>query len=417
MGLLRALCRIILGLVFILSGFLKAIDPIGSGLKIKEYLISFHLGWFDFLSIPAGVIFAIFEFIIGVAILKGLRMKTFTLFALIFMIFFTILTFYSAIFNPVSDCGCFGEAIHLTNWETFFKNLILLACAIVLYYQRDNFKPVGSEFIERLFIGIYTLIIGFVSIYSLIILPQIDFGEYKPGTNIMEYEQYQEQEYHTIFIYSKDGHNEEFTLENLPDTTWQFIDSKTTLVNVDQNKKAKNDFVLKNINGEYIGEQVLNTDKPIFFITIYKDKKLSAKRLNNITILENIIKQNGGELYIVSGISPQRTQEIFSTIPHLNILYSDYKNVLTLNRSNRGLTYIYQGDIIAKWSAYNYPSNIKDIIKKDPEIILTKQIIGEQLFAEIFLAAILFLIVILRYVFRNLFGKYFDKLRSIESID
>ena len=104
MGFLRAFCRIILGLVFILSGFLKALDPIGSGLKIKEYLISFHLGWFDFLSIPAGMVFAIFEFIIGVAILKGLRMKKFTLFALIFMIFFTILTFYSAIFNPVRDC-------------------------------------------------------------------------------------------------------------------------------------------------------------------------------------------------------------------------------------------------------------------------------------------------------------------------
>lgn len=419
MGFLRALSRIILGVVFILSGFLKAIDPVGSGLKIKEYLTAFHLGWLDFISLPTGVGFAILEFIIGVAILKGLRMRFFSLVALVFMSFFTLLTLYSAIFSPVQDCGCFGEAIHLTNWQTFYKNLLLLVCALLLYFQRDNFKPVGTLFIERLFVAIYSLIIILVTVYAIINVPQIDFGEYKAGTNILEYDGYQEQEYNTTFVYSKDGKEQEFTLENLPDTSWLFVDAKTTLVTVDEQAKFNKDFVLKNKMGEYVGQEILNTDKPIFFITIYKNKPLSAKRLNKISLLYNLLLQNGAQLYIVSGVSQEATMEYLKKIPEIPVLYSDYKNVLSFNRSNRGLTYIYQGTIIAKWSAYKYPNpnKIQELLKRDPEIILTKQIINEQLFAEIFLAVIFFLIIILRYIFRNLLGKYFDKLKSIESIE
>ncbi|MEF9986533.1 MAG: DoxX family membrane protein [Bacteroidales bacterium] len=138
MHILRAISRVLIGAVFILSGFFKAIDPIGGGLKIKEYLAAFHLGFIDFMDIPFAIMLAVAEFIIGVSILKGLRMKFFAIAVFWFMLFFTMLTLYSAIYNPVKDCGCFGEAVHLTNWQTFYKNIVLILAAWILYLQRNR---------------------------------------------------------------------------------------------------------------------------------------------------------------------------------------------------------------------------------------------------------------------------------------
>ncbi|MBQ2133828.1 MAG: DoxX family protein, partial [Bacteroidales bacterium] len=136
MRILRAICRVVFGILFVFSGFIKAIDPIGSALKIKEYFGAMHLAFMDFLSIPGAILLSTTEFIIGVAILKGLRINLFSKLALWFISFFTLLTLWIYLFNPVSDCGCFGEAIHLSNKATFIKNLVLLAAALVIFLQR-----------------------------------------------------------------------------------------------------------------------------------------------------------------------------------------------------------------------------------------------------------------------------------------
>ncbi len=139
MRFLRRLCSFVFGLMFVLSGFLKAIDPVGNALKISEYLDVFHLGFLDHFSRAGAILLSTAEFIVGVALLKGLRIRLFSKIALAFISLFTILTLFVFIYNPVSDCGCFGQAIHLTNGETFVKNLILLALALFVFFQRNNF--------------------------------------------------------------------------------------------------------------------------------------------------------------------------------------------------------------------------------------------------------------------------------------
>ena len=114
MKLIRAICRFAFGILFVLSGFLKAVDPVGTSLKFKEYFGALHLDFLDFLSIPCGILLTSAEFLVGVAILKGLRIQLFSKIALGFISFFTLLTLWIAIANPVSDCGCFGEALHLS---------------------------------------------------------------------------------------------------------------------------------------------------------------------------------------------------------------------------------------------------------------------------------------------------------------
>ena len=216
MSFLRAISRFVFGVVFIVSGFLKVLDPIGFALKIKEYLNAFNLSFLDFSSIPAAIAISCTEFIIGVAILKGLKMNFFSKIALIFISFFTLLTLYSALFNPVEDCGCFGEAFTLSNWNTFFKNIVLFSLAILLYFQRYKFEPIASKFWETLYTFAYLLFALGLCAYSLFFLPPIDFGSFKAGTDLIENSRENVlKEYTSTLIYTKNGENKEFTLDNV----------------------------------------------------------------------------------------------------------------------------------------------------------------------------------------------------------
>lgn len=417
MRFLRAISRVLIGVIFILSGFFKAIDPIGGGLKIKEYLNAFHLGFLDFMSIPFSYVLAAAEFLIGVAVLKGIKMKFFSGAAFWFMVFFTILTFYSALFNPVQDCGCFGEAIHLTNWETFFKNLVLLGAAAVIFFQRKKFEPIASPRWEMIYICIYVLFIGGISGYAWIKMPQIDLGDYKAGTNLIDVEgSAPEKVYHTVFIYSKDGKEKEFGIDNLPDSTWQFVDSKTSLVSEGGEKEGV-DFILKDSTGNYVAGQILESEAPLFFASFCNTGNVPEKKKERLRRLNDTLAANGGVLYILSGLGVEETEKNFrgTGVP---LLYSDYKTVLSFNRSNGGLTYIDGGDIIEKWASGNYPFNsVRRILSRDPEVLMANGIIGDQLFAELCLVIIFFMIVIIRFVSKMLYKRYLSRLESLENLN
>ncbi len=383
---------------------MKAIDPIGNSLKIDEYLNAFHLGFLDFISMPVGILLSAAEFLIGVCILKGIKMKLFSKIALVFISFFTLLTLYSAIFNPVQDCGCFGEAVKLTNWETFFKNVVLLGCAFVVWQQKEAFKPIATPRWKYIYIGGYSALILGISLYALIYLPQIDFGIFKPGTDIASSDGAQpEHEYETLFTYSKDGKEESFTLDNLPDSSWTFVTSETKLISASSYTSRNTELILKNGHGVYVTDEILLADNPIFILSVYNYKKIGKSDLKRINRLYDSISANNAQFYILSGNSPENTEPLFSKILQhstgepVTILYSDYRSVLSLNRSNGGLTYIDNGTVVKKWSRHNYPEDIAKLLSEDSEVITAEVTIREQLFAEIMLVTVLFLILIIRF--------------------
>src|SRR5574344_58861 len=184
MSFFRALCRIIFGLTFILSGFLKLVDPVGTGLIVEEYFTLFHLGFIDNLAVYCGMLLSSLEFIIGINTLLGLRMKITSIVGLIFIFGFTLVTIYLVIFNPINDCGCFGEAIHLTNMQSFLKNVVLLLCALLIFFQRKKYVPIVPAPAEWTFVGVFWAAGLLVSINALITLPHIDFTAYKVGTDL-----------------------------------------------------------------------------------------------------------------------------------------------------------------------------------------------------------------------------------------
>ena len=221
--------RIVMGLVFVFSGFVKAIDPLGSTYKIEDYLNSFGgvFALFTPLAFVAAVALSTLELVLGINLLFKVQKNITLILTLLFMGVMTPLTLYIAIVNPVTNCGCFGDALVISNWETFFKNIIFSAFAICLYLFRDKISStLKSKTQWLMFAAFVTLGVG-ISVYSFNHLPMIDFLPYKVGVNITEAMRIPEgapsDKYETIFIYEKNGEQKEFTLENYPkgDASWK----------------------------------------------------------------------------------------------------------------------------------------------------------------------------------------------------
>ena len=181
-------CRFILAAAFVFSGFAKAVDPMGTQYKIEDYLTAFHLiNWVpSFFPLVVSVLLSCLEFSIGALLFLGIRRKVATYGAFFLMLFMTPLTLYLAIFNPVSDCGCFGDAITLSNWATFWKNVLLLTASYFTFRYRKvmfRFYTLKTEWMASLYTVCY--IFG-VSLYCLYYLPIIDFRPYHIGASFAE---------------------------------------------------------------------------------------------------------------------------------------------------------------------------------------------------------------------------------------
>jgi uncharacterized membrane protein YphA (DoxX/SURF4 family) len=293
MKFLRAISRFVIGITFVFSGLTKLMDPVGTALKTGEYLgIAGAAPWASGYVVLA-VLLSSVELIMGFSLLLGLRMKFFTHLTLFFISFFTILTFYVALFDPVTDCGCFGEALHLSNWETFFKNILLLALVIVLFFQKQKFTPVLPERWEWIVTLSFTAFFVLFSIYSYRHLPQVDLMEYRAGSDLKElsglYGNNASGMAETVLIYEKDGVEHEFTIENLPDSSYTFVDSRTIGA---EDLASRAGFAVSDSSG-YVTDSIVSIKGAFFLVTIPFVDFLSAKSTRVITDFCDSVRTNG----------------------------------------------------------------------------------------------------------------------------
>jgi len=402
MNLLRALARLIIGLTFIFSGFVKIIDPVGGGLIIGEYFKIIGIGSLPFLYQTLGVALSATELLLGISVLLGLKMKISCRVVLVFMAGFTLLTLILAIFNPIHECGCFGEALKLTNWETFLKNVFLLIFALVLYFQRDNFIPIAPRNWEWGFVGVYAILVLLLSVYSYKHLPLIDFMDYNVGTDIREKlsmsKSTEGPKLETTLIYKKEGKVKEFTINELPDSTWTFVDSRTKTTSSEPLEGIIN-FAISDREGNYVTDSLISIDGPLFITSVPYFEKLSDSDITNIKLMGEKLKELNLKHVILSGSSFMMIDSLNRDSGDAEILYTDSKTLLTMNRSNGGLIYLNDAVVSQKWSVNYLPVNtIGNIINDDPELIAAKSRIKEQLAAEIAAAIILLLVALMRYV-------------------
>ncbi len=409
MAFLLFIARIIFGTVFIISGFFKLTDPIGTGLIITEYLNAAHVGFFAFASIPVGIILSVTEFITGISILMRLRMRFFSWVGLVLTCFFTLLTLILALFNPIQDCGCFGEAIHLTNWQTFYKNIILLLCIVPIYLYRKKFRRVAPAMAERTFIGCFALIALTSSLISYFTMPFIEFGDFRTGTNIsIKLDDNEvEKEFNTVFTYRKEDVFKEFTLDDLPDSTWTFVDSKTS--SSSYFNELPFSFDVRNVRGDYITDSIVNSHKPQILMVISDISRFTHKgRWKKVSSIIDSVRFHGGDAnFLTTGYDEDVKNAIDrdSTLAD-HVLFADYKTLISLCRSNGGVVYLNDGMIVKKWYRSGVSARkVGEVIREDPDEVAARVKISQQLFYELSILFVFISIILFRYVCGIIYGK------------
>jgi uncharacterized membrane protein YphA (DoxX/SURF4 family) len=364
MKILRTIARIIIGLIFIFSGIVKAIDPLGVSYKFHDYFQAFSLGFLAPLSLTLAIFLCTVEFIAGFSVLTGLRLKTGIQIVLILMLVFTPLTLILALTNPVSDCGCFGDAIHLTNWQTFGKNLVLILLSLLLYTGRNQVRILFRSFSEWIMIFCAIVIFVLFSFVNLIYLPLIDFLPYKTGVKIADKmiipEGVQTDEYKTTFIYEKDGVRKEFDLNNFPaaDSAWKFVDQKSVLLKKGYQPPI-HDFIITSLEGEDITKNILDYSGLTLLMVSKKLDEAGKKHLEKGFDLGNYFNNKGMKFYILTASG---TEKAGSYKNGLQFCLADETTLKTIVRSNPGYLLLKDGTIIGKWSWANVPE--KDSFEK-----------------------------------------------------
>ena len=358
------IARIIFGLVFLFSGFVKAVDPLGTAYKISDYLEAFSLTLLDFLAFPAALMLIAAEFTIGFNILFNVHLKGTTWVASLFMLVMTPITLYLAISNPISDCGCFGDAIVMTNWQTFYKNVVLCAILAIIAILQNQSRPWLSNW-GAWVVTLFPIIISFsISIYCYNLLPVIDFRPYKIGNNIIEGMQIPEDapvdKYETTFFYEKDGVEQAFTLDNYPaeDSTWTFVRQESKLIEQGYVPPI-HDFSIVTEDGD-ITDLVLEEAGYTLLIICHKVEKASTKNIKCVkTAIANAKKLGANVIWLTSSYSDEI--EEFKTKYGIEDTFgaTDDITLKTIVRSNPGLVLIKDATVIEKWHHNALPTKDK----------------------------------------------------------
>ena len=350
-------CRFVLAATFIFSGYVKAIDPLGTLYKLKDYAAAMSLNGLlpDWVLVGVAIALGALEFALGVFMLFAVRRHVVSRITLAFMTAMTVLTLWIFVADPVKDCGCFGDALKLTNGETLLKNIVLIACAALVAWRPTDmarFISRSNQWIVRYYTVAYIVI---TSVYCLYTLPIFDFRPYHVGTNIkqgMEIPEGAEQpEFESTFLLRKNGETREFTLDNYPDSTWEYVDTRTV-----QTKKGYeppiHDFALTSCDtGEDITEQVLTKKGYTFLLVSPRLAVADDSNFGDIDQIYEYAEENGADFYCVTASANdeiERWRDL--TGAEYQFCNADETTLKTMIRSNPGLMLLKDGTIIDKWS-------------------------------------------------------------------
>lgn len=374
-GLCVNLCRLAVSLTFIFSGYVKAVDPLGTQYKLQDYLEVLQLAQYipDYLTLAASVLLGAAEFCLGVFLLFAIRRRLVTRLILLFMAVMTPLTLWLAVDNPIEDCGCFGDAVVLTNWETFYKNVALLAASALLAMRppmMPKFVSYANQWIVVNFTILFILVSSGLSLYTL---PPFDFRPYHVGANIKEGMEIPEgaplPEFETTFILEKDGVRKEFTIDNYPDSTWTFIDSKT-IQTAEGYVPPIHDFSIQATDGSAdITDSVLNHKGYAFLLV---SPHLEYADDSNFGEIDGIYEYSLDRKYPFYALTASTDEAIRHwrdiTGAEYNFYHTDETTLKTVIRSNPGLLLIKDGTVIGKWSHNDLP----ELDEKSPALEKTE---------------------------------------------
>lgn len=359
-GILVNVSRFLLASVFLFSGFVKANDPMGMVFKLKDYAVAFGFPQIPFFTLViAAVGLALVEFSLGIYLLFGMSRVQISRITVVFLSMMTLLTMYVFAFDPVSDCGCFGDVLILSNGETLAKNIVLLAAAFVNQkYSRLHLKIVGdnTQWLITMYSTVYIL---FYSIYCIYALPMLDYRPYKIGTDLRaKMEGADMPSYDIRLVYEKDGKTLELTPEDDdPDSTWHYVETKRTQVADGQNLKMANFYVAEASTEADVTDDILYNDGYTFLLIIPDLLHADEGCIDLVNEAYEYAQDNGYGFYCLTGSGSIEAQEYWSD--HTGAEYPYYlcddRELRTIVRASPGLLLLKDGVIINKWSNYTLP--------------------------------------------------------------
>ena len=360
------LCRIIVAVTFIFSGFVKAIDPIGTQYKLQDYLGAIGMAGIlpNWTLLAVAVFLAAIEFCIGIFLLFAIQRRLISKLTVAFMAFMTMVTVWIVVADPVKDCGCFGDALHLTNTETLIKNIVLLVCSLVIMYRplaMFRFVSKSNQWIVTNYTIVFILVSSGLSLYYL---PIFDFRPYHIGVNIprgMEIPKGAKlPQFKTTFIMEKNGQRKEFTLDNYPDASWKFIDSKTVQTSEGYIPPIHDFSITDNKTGLDLTNSVLSHKGYTFLLIAPHLETADDSNFGDIDRLYEYAQSYDIPFYCLTASTTKAIKRwIDLTGAEYPFCITDEAVLKTIIRSNPGLLLLKDGTIINKWSYNNLPNEAK----------------------------------------------------------
>ena len=366
------ICRFLLAAVFIFSGYVKAIDPLGTQYKLQDYaeaagqftIFNFQFSvasWFpDWLTLGGSIALSATEFCLGIFLLFAIQRRLVSRITLIFMAVMTLVTLWLAVANPIEDCGCFGDAVKLTNGQTLAKNIVLLIFAAIVAWQPLRMVRFIPKSTQSIVINAAIIFIVGSSLWSLYTLPPFDFRPYHVGASIREGMEIPEDapqpKFETTFLMEKDGVQKEFSLDNYPDSTWTFIDSKTVEIEKGYVPPIRDFSIVLVENGDDITEQVLSDPNYTLLLISPHLEQADDTNFGEINQLHEYAQEHDIAFYCLTASTEKaiaRWMEL--TGAEYPFCTTDETTLKTMIRSNPGLMLLRDGKVVGKWSHNRLP--------------------------------------------------------------
>lgn len=387
---LRRAAAVLLGIVFLLSGLLKIEDPVGTMLIVTEYFKFLHLSFLAPAAKVLGILLGSFEASLGVVLITGIWRKAAAMCSYLLLFLFTVITLLVWIFNPSMDCGCFGQAIHLTHAQSFFKNLVLLALAVIAFTPFQNFGVPPKR--KRITAALAMLAVLYAVLYSNTHLPIVDFTDYDWGAELfasLDDDVEGDNHYREAYLYEKDGQQGQF-LYGAPDSSWNLV-AVDTLFRERLNDPSAQFPILgfSDAEGEY--QDRLAAEGSVVVFSVYDPAHAPWERIQK---QYHAVEEAGGRPLLLVASYPGEV-DAFGIPFDLAVYYADYKTLITLNRSNGGGSHFHEGELINKWISRGFPKDIHYELSADPVDLSIRYISQRRIKVQgfcLYLAALLLLV-------------------------
>jgi uncharacterized membrane protein YphA (DoxX/SURF4 family) len=354
------LSRVLLGLLFVFSGFVKGVDPVGTKYRIEDYFIAFGTDWAGPLAMTLSIILNAWEFILGIILLFNIRMKLTRWPLLVTMIFFTVITINDAFNNPVPDCGCFGDALIITNWQTLYKNLVINALLLIVFFaveRSDDWFNVRTEVLITL--AFFMGFLGFEA-YNIRHLPVLDFRDWKVGKR-MVHENPLPKQYYLTYRHIETGEEKEYLSPDYPynDSVWVATHEFVRQRIVDPNPPLHTLHLEDAAGNDLTASVVASPDRQ--YILVAEDLDLaSLKHMERIREFARACEEHGIPFVAVTSSLPEQVERFKETNQlGLDFYYADDVTLKAMIRSNPGLILMQDGVVKGKWHHNDWPEGIR----------------------------------------------------------